>query len=346
MSIVSNRVNYDETAYPLATPGGGGSSPIGYTYIVDSQAAFDDWVNNVAGNDYTSVFIMPGHYTLSKTLNLNTTSTYYVEGTILSSINIDAMSVSTAISGISYSYGDIKQYIRNLSFKISNNNANLQNLIYSVSNLYNINVNVDQTQATNSLRPFWSCKILNNCSVTGTTKGNMAGYYECEHLSMCTFSCAADSASDNISVIGYYGCNRVVDCIINCTSNSNNIYFGINNCSYVVDCYIRIVNNSASANNIMGVYNSNNVISTYVYTIKDNASNIVYAFNMCNRVVSCTATVNNASSTGICYRACTGLLMNKTENSDDIAYSSCQVEQGTVSSPTAPANTAAGGWNA
>ena len=51
------------------------------TYIVKDQETFLDWANNLEGNDYTNVIILPGEYMkVGRGIDLSLTKTYTIQG--------------------------------------------------------------------------------------------------------------------------------------------------------------------------------------------------------------------------------------------------------------------------
>ena len=160
-----------------------------FTYVIDSQAKFDDWVNGVSGNDYSYVAIIGGKgagtngaYVQTKSNNL-TGKTKGIQG--FCGARIEA-SLGKYIGALSYNAlvpGFSEVFIKDLTVSVVNGG-------YGFYNCTNLN-NCTGFGLGRLLDPpvfgygFYNCTNLNNCTgIGGTNSGN--AFYNCKRLSFCT----------------------------------------------------------------------------------------------------------------------------------------------------------------
>lgn len=73
------------------------------TYVVKDQQTFLDWANNLEGNDYTNVIILPGEYMkVGRGIDLSLTKTYTIQGIQIKN-NVPIIRFLGSASGFYYS---------------------------------------------------------------------------------------------------------------------------------------------------------------------------------------------------------------------------------------------------
>lgn len=194
-----------------------------FTYVVNSDQALLDWVNNVEGNDYTSVLIKKGTWTSSVGVNLTNAGTKVVVGEVGSEL------VFNITNGYGLGYDELptssEYYMQGINLKVniddirSRVKCGIQNCI----NLTNCNIYVftEGSSFTNS-HGFYGCKNLLNCFTdlntpngSGMEKGNQSsGFYQCSNLKNCY--------THNYHLYNMYGGDT--ECI------------GFNECSNLTEC--------------------------------------------------------------------------------------------------------------
>lgn len=192
-----------------------------FTYVVDSPETLLDWTHNVAENDYTSVLIKSGTYTINKGLNLTNSRTRVVVGE------------SNAVLVIKKQDTDI-----NTTFGYAEN-----------PNSPDYYINGITIDISTTYRPFAfrNCINLSNCKVIGASGnyGNV-GFVNCSNLYNC-YSIVGDYA--------YQSCTNLINCsgktnnsggatygnvfkgcksLLNCTATESN--FSFENCRSVRYC--------------------------------------------------------------------------------------------------------------
>lgn len=163
-----------------------------YTYTVDSQEKFDDWVNNVQkeGQSYAHVAVVGGPYTADKELNLDAIGTKTIDGFL------DATLSFTGQYGIRDAERTTDDYyIRNLKVIISNE--------------------------TGSATAFESCRNLINCMASVSCNNipsndiGACGFHNCKNMFSCTSVSNAneESSSENFGISkSFSGCANLVNC--------------------------------------------------------------------------------------------------------------------------------------
>lgn len=320
------------------------SSPA--TFVVNSNETLAAWAAHTAGNDYSSVYIASGTYTLaSGGINLTAAGTKQVEGHPSSKLVFEAL---TPVDG--------------------NYSAALYYTSRPTDPSYNIkNVNVEctgapATSANNYPCAFRNCVNLTNCSgfakATGT-KAYQAAYafYGCQNLSFCfgassganngnayTFSassyltnCTADETAypaaydSKADIIPYASCSYLVNCVSK-AKNGYELTRGFFGCSYLTGCHAEMTQDAST-------------------TVTE-----ITGFNRCSRISNCHAKITDNSGktlTNIGGFINSTMIDNCTSEGGQIYNSSyvakCNATAYTQSYSdnyvTAAANTAAGGWN-
>lgn len=181
----------------IGDSGSGSGNSINFTYVVDSDQALLDWINNKSENDYTSVLIRKGEWTATKGVNLTTTGTKVVVGEPGSKLKFTP---TAGINCLSY------------------------NTTPTTSDYYMNCVNVEGVSVTTC---FKNCANLTNCMAVSVTVGD--GFRDCTNLTNCT-------ANGNGSVNGYgfYYCNNLTNC--NGTGKGGNNGYGFHDCTNLTNC--------------------------------------------------------------------------------------------------------------
>jgi hypothetical protein len=296
--------------------------------VVDSSQKLADWSNNVEGNDYTSVLIKKGTWTLSKELSVgtlndpaafikcNTTGTKFVHGEAGSKLDFTTTSLYAA--GI---FGNT----------LLSENA-LEDKDFG---MFNVNINMNETKGTSVA--FHYCSHLTRC--TGTTRANNKdastnsfAFYKCSYLTECTGDSSGSSYMNSESgalictASAFMGCNSLTGCIASatgsCTStNSSSLGYGRG-----FDTCLKLVNCNATAT---GVGTSGRGIGA--------------AFYNCKSLYTCTGTGASGNGSGYVYLECRVMFGCSRITWKTACFSSCYMH---VSGTTDPvADTAAGGYN-
>lgn len=177
--------------------GGSDVNSMHFSYVVDSDQAFVDWVNNKSGNDYTSVLIRKGEWTATKGVNLTTTGTKVVVGEPGSKLKF------TPTAGI---------------------NCLAYNTTPTTSDYYINGVNVEGVSVTVCFR---NCANLTNCMGVGVTQGD--GFIDCLNLTNCTAV-----AYGNVNGNAFNSCENLTNCKGTATGGNNG--YGFQNCNNLTNC--------------------------------------------------------------------------------------------------------------
>lgn len=321
------------------------SSPA--TFVVNSNETLAAWANHAAGNDYSSVYIASGTYTLaSGGVNLTAAGTKQVEGHPSSKL------VFSSLTPVDGNYSAALYYT-----------SRPTDPTYSIKNVNVECVGAAATSANNYPCGFRNCLNLSNCSAYARATGTKAyqaayGYYACQNLYNCfgaasgcnngnayTFSassyltnCVADETAypaaydAQADIIPYASCSFLV----NCESKSKNGYEltrGFFGCSYLTGCTAELTQDNAST------------------TVTE-----ISGFNRCSRIMNCRTKLSNNSTktlTNIGGVINSTMVMNTVSEGGQMynsthltgnnatAYTQCYADDYT----TAVADTAAGGFN-
>ena len=180
-----------------------------FTYVVDSNQALQDWAGNVAGNDYTSVLIKSGSYTLSKGIDLTSTSTINLIGEIGSEINFNSVE-----NAISYDTIPSQGHIENIT--VNNNKAGQCKGFVNCINLFNCTSNVNSYNSFgNPSHAFENCKNLYNCYAYAETSNSSAagdGFIYCINLYNC-MGTGVGTNTTNCGGTGFLLCENIYSCV-------------------------------------------------------------------------------------------------------------------------------------
>lgn len=320
------------------------SSPA--TFVVNSDETLAAWAAHTAGNDYSSVYIASGTYTLpSGGINLTAAGTKQVEGHPSSKLVFEAI---TPVDG--------------------NYSAALYYTSRPTDPSYNIkNVNVEctgapATSANNYPCAFRNCVNLTNCSgfakATGT-KAYQAAYafYGCQNLSFCfgassganngnayTFSassyltnCTADETAypaaydSQADIIPYVSSSYLVNCVSK-AKNGYELTRGFFGCSYLTGCHAEMTQDASTTVTEISGFNRCSRISNCHAKITDNSGKTLTNIG---GFINSTMIDNCTSEGGQIYNSSYVAKCNATAYTQ--SYSDDYV--------TAATDTAAGGWN-
>ena len=151
------------------------------TYVVKDQETFLDWANNLEGNDYTNVIILPGEYMkVGRGIDLSLTKTYKIQGIQIQN-KVPIIRFLGSVSGFYYSKDnkepsefdlfEINGYCFKNIHVIMNNADSVYFDIIGLKNMSNIeNVTVEMiasevpTDVVRRYYPFSYCKnIFDSC---------------------------------------------------------------------------------------------------------------------------------------------------------------------------------------
>jgi hypothetical protein len=296
------------TAFVQSAVGGGGGISQ-FTFLVDSNAKLTAWANKTAGNNYAAVLIAPGTWTSSVEVNLTTSGTKVVAGmpgSLLSFTSNYGLRYTTQPKTTDYRMEGV-----NVDLNTSGGDAFAY---YNCTNLVNCTgTAIGGPGSASGISVFGNCMNLVNCTATATgtsaATGGIRGYFNCTNLTNCT----ATGASASAEIAVFSNCTNLINCTGTATTGK----------SYAFSSCMNLINCTGTATG---------------------STNIGYAFYNCTTLTNCTGT--GTGSTGYGFRSCKGMLLNKPGSaSTSGTYNTCYVSISGSSSGTAPADTAAGGWN-
>jgi hypothetical protein len=244
-----------------------------YTYIVKSQATFNAWVNNAAGNKYTSVLIMPGTYNLTKMLNLTTTGTACVKGMPGAVINIASTLAVATSECIKYNaLPELDSYIfEGIRFTITltTHPINLV-ILYQLRNV--LNCTIQYTPGfTNVLNIIYGCYNVANVTIntSGVNLGACNFFMNCDHV----YNCKVDAifTSTTSMIVGITDSRYIFNCNIllgTLTDTASTIYAYLQ-CYHILNCLGGIHVNGQTTNKFVVSYSSG-----IWYTTIHSASNV------------------------------------------------------------------------
>ena len=210
-----------------------------FTYVIDSQAKFDDWVNGVSGNDYSYVAIIGGKGSGSGGAYVQTISndltdkTKGIQGFCGARIEAD-VSREPVQYGLRYAVtpSGTDYFIKDLTLDIINGYG-----FFNCTNLHNCTgISTSYVSGGSSPNGFFKCTNLHNCIGTalgqGSYLGTINGFSDCTNLHNCTGS--GESINTSNVTYGFNFCKRLSFCTatgktakyVNCyvTSTANETY--------------------------------------------------------------------------------------------------------------------------
>ena len=200
-----------------------------FTYVVDSDQKLADWANNVEGNDYTSVLIRKGEWTVSHYINLTKTKTLRIVGEagskIIFSGDIPSCVGELPIGSCEYAlmfyysddgdgglhYDPFQFYMHGVTIEAELSLQGTLSGMVLCGNLHNCHCKV--TNTSYSVKAFEQCTYLHNC--VGEAWSEAAnryahGFNSCEYVTECK-GLGYNSGSKGEGV-GFSGCVGVSKC--------------------------------------------------------------------------------------------------------------------------------------
>lgn len=323
---------------------GGGGVPEGYTYIVDSDQALNNWLHGISGNDYTHVFIAPGRWSIDYAqvetikylddVSIGTKTITGVPGSVICDDDNDYTDLYDGFAILKYQTLPTKDYfIKGITFEfkkvmVYNSSDGYFTILSKCINIINCNI------LSISTRP--SCSAPIACA------------YACTNISNCTFSTgyASTVTGGQGHIDAVQNCINIYNCIFNIineaqndASPSDNSFTFVSGCINIYNCVMfgeldSKLTRDSMPSGFWGCKNINNVI---VYNAADYGDSI----GMCAQVNNCIALFfgdNTAMS------HCCGYTI------DQYGYMSLAVaksyrDYADHSRTVAAANNSAGGWN-
>lgn len=206
--------------------------PSGFTFVVDSDQALNDWADQVEGNDYTSVLIMPGTWNITnKYIGLQQAGTKAVVGLPGSILNFEQESVTSCLVVTYTNRTKNDEYIKGVTVTakfrktgggVFRNARNLSNCVVNCEtsvgvvsgfvaciNLTNCTSNTT-TSATGGgvmMGAFAGCRSLINCEAIAIGIAGIYGFYECVDLVFCK-----GAGKGTNSGYGFFACKVMFGC--------------------------------------------------------------------------------------------------------------------------------------
>lgn len=266
-----------------------------FTYIVDSNAKLNAWVDNVGGNNYSRVLIKSGNWNYSgigvSEFNLTATQTYYVEGENGSSISLTEMSMKyTTLNYSTSMYNVTVSNYASDSFPTFLKCANMYNCIgLCFSNC--INMYGCKNTTTVPYITFNTCSNLIKTLAFGTT-----GYSSCSNI-----CCGSFNSMSSGTFNGYLNCSNISKskAILSTGTQTQTAFSG---CTNISQCYTSVASDT-STTTIYGYYNCKNINESKVEFLSGNINNKT-GFNGCTQISNCISVMN------VGYNSC-----NRVENS-------------------------------
>jgi hypothetical protein len=216
-----------------------GGAP-GYSFIIDSQDKADAWAENRAGNNYSSILVMPGTWNLNAEILLPMRGTRLLHGTVGSELRCGPNIRIQGMSNPPY-FVDF----RNLYITIDAATMPADNLCFvALDYLMNVYVSIKSTSTVNNgISCFTNCRNITNCNVRVVSAGGptIKAYSNCMNL----LNCEAHMESID-GLVAYQLCTNLVNCFAECTItdsgvvNPNLYLYGFNMCKKLTQCYATI----------------------------------------------------------------------------------------------------------
>lgn len=255
------------------------------TFTISSNEDLAKWATNASGNDYTSVYIAPGTYTLeSGSINLTTTGTKIVEGHPNAKLVFESTSVAINTNYYPALYyttkPDSQEYkMTNVIIDVTGMNATSSNVyavgFYNCINMLNCYATSKSTGTKNwqAAYSYYACSYLINCqgASSGANNGNAYTFASCSYLTNCiadetVYPATYDNRAD---IIPYASSNYLINCQARAT-NGYELTRGYFGCNYLTGCSATVSSSTTTSTEISG-------------------------FNRCSRMVNCQASITNTS---------------------------------------------------
>lgn len=255
------------------------------TFTISSNEDLAKWATNASGNDYTSVYIAPGTYTLeSGSINLTATGTKIVEGHPNAKLVFESTSVAINTNYYPALYyttkPDSQEYkMTNVIIDVTGMNATSSNVyavgFYNCINMLNCYATSKSTGTKDwqAAYSYYACSYLINCqgASSGANNGNAYTFASCSYLTNCIADETVYPATyDNRADIIPYAASKY---LINCQARATNGYEltrGYFGCNYLTGCSATVSSSTTTSTEISG-------------------------FNRCARMVNCQASITNTT---------------------------------------------------
>ena len=220
------------------------STPTGYTYVVDSSEALNNWLHGVSGNDYTRVYITPGRHVIDytaldqiKRMDSADIGTVTIEGAVGAVIcdddQADLYDTYNDYYLIRYTNRNKTGYIKNVTFDIRHYGPTV--LVRNCDNITNCKFNALYGLALSSPTDLQRAETwcieesdnVNNCichyGYLSTAAVSNVGYKRvfsnCKNVIGCTVyvhgeSDQTDPTSEDGEFCAFSDCIRVVNCTV------------------------------------------------------------------------------------------------------------------------------------
>lgn len=150
-----------------------------FTYVVDSDQALEDWANNVEGNDYTSVLIRKGEWTINKGINLTLTNTFRIKGEAGAKLVFNLTVTSDSSNAISYNPTGSGTEKGVAAIYLDIEPSGIEACKYYIKDL-EVNLNVSKTATNSTVKNavailrypnIEGCKIITKATLTNHSSG-------------------------------------------------------------------------------------------------------------------------------------------------------------------------------
>lgn len=315
------------------------------TFTISSNEDLAKWATNASGNDYTSVYIAPGTYTLeSGSINLTATGTKIIEGHPNAKLVFESTSVAINTNYYPALYyttkPDSQEYkMTNVIIDVTGMNATSSNVyavgFYNCINMLNCYATSKSTGTKNwqAAYSYYACSYLINCqgASSGANNGNAYTFASCSYLTNCIAdeTVYPETYDNRADIIPYASSNYLINCQARAT-NGYELTRGYFGCNYLTGCSATVSSSTTTSTEISG-------------------------FNRCSRMVNCQASITN--TTGKTLTNIGGIINSSMIDncvSNDQIYNSSYVFKCNASAytssyvdnySTACADTSTGGYN-
>lgn len=216
------------------------------TYIISTQAEFNNWVNNTSGNDYSSVLILGGiTYTTTKSIDCALTGTSFIRGEFNPVISFTPPNPPQNTKLFNGNKATIMNVIINFSVADTGTvYSHYYSVLFNFHGVFNVtlsgtsllNSGHDSSWGNMNITVVNGCRRVYNCDATIDGSVSSSGYYG--------------------TITVYNQCNELINCIgkgITHGQGSGNTY---NRC-YYKNNYMRNCTGSLSGNGNNKVFDSN-----------------------------------------------------------------------------------------
>jgi hypothetical protein len=277
--------------------GGDATNSASFTYVIDSNEALADYANSVSGNDYTSVLIKKGTWSINISKNIasyNTKLIYFEDGAKIV-INSDGATDSVMWQGNS-----TRMFNGDFELNYSGNSKTFIGL-GSFDELVNCKISVKITGSITGYGScFNACKNLKNCRITSLSFSNSIPIFYGFNLCHRLFNCDIDvwlTASNCGSFILFNECISLNDCrcersglgTIGCELK------GFVNCKVLSNCRVSV---SDQKHPLYGFENCEKMAQCnfYCYNITDSTC---FGFYQCKHLYDCIVEEIKTSTYGM-----------------------------------------------